>query len=109
MTHNVNAACGQRAFPTVPGLALSEVLLAKQLRPRRPFSLDLHGGCAGGGEGCVQVGDVGAEEFLPAGEGLRQGFLALVEAIDQVGGGGGVGAFDGSCELLEGCGEAAEG
>ena len=49
------------------------------------------------------------ERNLPAGEGLGEGLLALVEAGDQVGGGGGVGALDGAGELLEGGRQAAEG
>ena len=53
--------------------------------------------------------DVGAEEFLPARQGLGEGFLALVEAGEEVGCGGGIGALDRSGELLEGCCQAAEG
>ena len=49
------------------------------------------------------------EEPFPAREGLSEGFLALVEAGDQVGGGGGVRALDGAGELLEGGRHAAEG
>ena len=49
------------------------------------------------------------EELFPAGEGLVERGLALVEAGEEVGGGGGVGAFYGSGELLEGCCQAAEG
>src|SRR6266540_1437505 len=72
------------------------------------FSIDLHYRQTSGGEGVVQAGKVGAAEGFPAGEGMGEGFLALVEAGDQVGGGGGVGALDGAGELLEGGRQAAE-